>query len=242
MKKKEKMQVEKLMVAGAIAVALGVMGTSYAKWSKEHSVNAKLSTDKFDFKLSDKGYAAKIVDLNGKSMDVMNVSVNAIDERKNAEISFDSGIPKELLEKGNYLQITFPVQHSDPKDRMALYEYDVDFSKNEDLVFRANAGYLSFGGAVYEYANLPKEFIQDMTFHVYRAMEKKDEQYYGSVYLELSDASRELIATFPTELILDEKVEELVLSDKKSEDDGVMVDYETKISFHLEQANKESGK
>lgn len=240
--KKRRVKFGKMYVAGAIILALGVMGTSYAVWTREHLVTAKLSTDKFDFKLGEAGHAARIVDLQGNYVELLDFSFNGIDNMKNAEFTFNSGIPSELLEEGRYLQITFPIEPTDSDDKTRLFEYEVDFSRDEALVFHAKGGYLSFDQTVYEYANLPAEFLQDISFHVYRSVEIKDDTYYGSVYLELTDESRELLTALPTELTLDTKVEELTVSDKKSEYDGVMVEYDAQISFHLEQFNKQANK
>lgn len=238
MAKTKKIRIGRHFIAGAIIVVLGVIGTSYATWTKEHSVNAKLSTDKFDFMFGEKGYTADLVDQSGSSKDVLDFSVNIIDKRGMAELAFTSGIPKELLDDGNYIRISYPVQSVRTGDKMALLEYDVDFAKKEDLVFHASGSYIAHEGSVYEYANLPADFTKDLTFHVYRSMKKMNGSYVGSMYLELSDESKDAIAAFPTELVLDSNVSDLVAVGLTSKQDGVLIDYSAQISFYLEQFNK----
>lgn len=240
---KKQMGVGKFIIASAIVVAMTVMGTSYATWSDKLNTFGKFSTDRFAFAFGNSGYIADLVDAAGNSTKLLDFTVNILDGGKGAELLFRGGIPNQLLMEGNYIRISYPIQNPDLESKMNIYTYEPDFTKaeKEEIIFESDQTFLSIGSTVYEYQNIPAEYKENLKFNVYRSVHIENEEYYGNLFLELSNESKEYILHLPVEITLEkEELEMLLPTEFTSEQDGIMVNYHGNIEFFIEQHNKEA--
>jgi hypothetical protein len=231
----------KYIVTLVIVMTLFAAGSSYAKWSRDQKVSAKLSTDTFKFGFGEEGYTSEIVDESNTSYQGFELKAELENNDNSAVITFNSGVPLQPLIEGKYIKISYPIKNKSNKPPMDIYAYDVDFTKKDKktLELEPLKTYLSLGETVYEYENAPKEFKEKIKFDVFRSITKENDDYIGHIYLGLTDESKEKVLTFPKELKLEDKIEDLsIVSDLSSEQEGIMVTYKGELDLYLEQSNK----
>ena len=87
--------------------ALGFSGATYAGWLSEQHIAMGMGTDVFDaiFKGSEEDYKVELSD--GTDVEGLETSIKAnFTDDKTLSLTFEKGLPKEILTSGKYLKIS----------------------------------------------------------------------------------------------------------------------------------------
>ncbi len=239
MKRRKKLPVAgwKIVLAILIAAGIATVGISYAKWTDNLQVTGRVTTGALDMVFqedSPERYTVGIFDVKSSALKTFNnCKINIAGEGKSAEISFEGFLPLEELIAGKYLKFSYPIK-SGKGTLNLLKQEEADFSEPcRTVIFKPLSHFAVLDGQKYAMDDLTADYALPLEFNVYRALEcSKDKEYLGSVYLELTPESLELIAALPR--ILQIPASELPDGEENPEG-GVAVLYEAAIPIALDQ-------
>ncbi|MBF1249085.1 MAG: hypothetical protein HXM41_01690 [Lachnospiraceae bacterium] len=237
---------KKLVIAGLMVAALGFSGATYAGWLSEQHIAMGMGTDVFDaiFKGSEEDYKVELSD--GTDVEGLETSIKAnFTDDKTLSLTFEKGLPKEILTSGKYLKISYPIDSKDTDKKLIAKEKAADFTK-PTAVAKAESyrSLLSYNGSVYELADKAEEFAVPVEFNTYSAVERNDkDQLIGVIYVAPTQETLDAMNAVPTTFEISQAdLDGLQTVDNVTADgDGIMVQYQTTFDLMVDQ-NKADNK
>lgn len=235
-----------------LSIALGTMGVGYAAWSRHLQVSTSLSSGSLHIVFDEnRPYSAEIIHTNGtyvSSSEKPEIHCILDGEKKLATLSFDGALLlDDLMDSNSFLVFQYPLAlgEQDTIQSVTPYMADLDLSSNEILQSTPSDPKLLIGEDEYPLPESLRDPYAPLKWDIYRQIEVEDEQIIGTVFLRLSNASKEDLLV-PDELILeaDELPEEIIdqVTPIKGGSGGLLeaelaVTYSFSIPLYIEQGH-----
>ncbi|WP_185967556.1 SipW-dependent-type signal peptide-containing protein [Clostridium sp. HBUAS56010] len=235
MQTKRKRFLRKWLPLGTVAVGLGIMGGTYAVWTDTTSVTGSATTGIFDMIVGEEDRAACLVDEAGSVIEIpdQSVSYELTNDKKGIRVSFEGGIPAQLLE-GNYIKFEFSMEKKEGSTFEDLKPKEADF-QIPDFEVSMEASHISLQISGKDHKFEEQDLYKNpLRFYVFQEIWKETDQLKGSLYMKLTDESQELV----TDLIQSYKTVELSAEEAEEAEDfdaGIAVTYQCEIPFYLSQ-------
>lgn len=230
-----------------IFLALSAIGFTYADWHSSLFVEAKITSGVMDIvfgRQADEKYNVSVTDADGNDAVLVDAEFNI--GEKEMEVSFNEGLPINLLMEGKFLKLEFLLTPSkDSTVTKVNYTKFDPLKKGESLELKVDKALLVNEGTGYSLGENEDAFLEPLKFEVYKALIDDNEDEVGQIYLKLQEESIERLKNLPVNFSLrsDELVEYADL-DLKERDliskigDGVVVTYSFEIPFDILQRVK----
>lgn len=235
-----------------LSITLGAIGVSYAAWSRHLLLNTSLSSGSLDIVFDEsRPYYAEIIHANGTSInsgDQQAIPCTLDKEKKLATLSFDSTLLlNDLMDSNRFLIFQYPLALGERSTVQSVTPYmaDLDLTSDEILQSIPSNPILLIGEDEYPLPENLQDAYAPLTWEIYRQMEMEDEQITGTVFLKLSNESKEDLLE-PGELILDaDELPEEIIDLITPHEDGssglleaeIAVTYSFSIPLYIEQGH-----
>lgn len=246
MKRKRLPAAERLLLIVILGVGLCALGTTYAAWTSGLNIRTNLQTGIFNMIFPDSAigdYYVWITDEEGSPIEELDVELSVSKDGKQADLTFNSGLPVELLAQGYYIKVGYPLEQAvnNTISAVELVEPVLDES-GEEVRMKAKSGFLMAGGTPYGLEKILKPFMIPLKFHTYKGVEGEEGALRGYLFLKLTEESLKDMDDMPEAIELDAEALEESMDEQMdfiewtaAAENGAVIVYTCELPLYLDQ-------
>ncbi len=246
MRKRGLSAAEKLLLGLVLGVGLCALGITYAAWTANLNIRTYFGTGMFNmiFPDSEEGdYYVWLTDENGSPLENLETELIVSEDGKQADLTFGSGLPVELLAQGYYIKVVYPLKQAENNtiNKVEPVNPDLD-DTGEEVQMKAESGMLMVDGTPYGLEEILEPFMIPLKFYAYTGVEEDEGELRGYLYLKLMEESLSAIHDMPEAIELETEALEESMSDwaelvslSENAENSVVITYSCELPLYLDQ-------